>query len=223
MKKIKIILTILCVCLISCMLSGCIGIKLNSQNAQVEDKTETVKKEETAKPEIKKEETEEKKLSTMPWEGSKEFWFSSGVGGWATIINIKKDGSFTGEFSDSNMGETGDGYPGGTVYVCEFSGKFEMVGQIDEHSWSLKLADLDVKDYPQEEWIEEEVLYIASGPYGIDDGKRFILYTPDAPVANMNEEFLSWWPKRYFYDDEPPTVLTMYGIYNVDEGYGWFE
>ena len=44
-----------------------------------------------------------------------EFVFSSGAGAWATILNIESDGTFTGEYHDSDID---------TVWICEFSGKF---------------------------------------------------------------------------------------------------
>ena len=60
-----------------------------------------------------------------------EWSFSSGVGGWSTDLRILEDGSFSGEYHDSEMGETGDGYPDGTVYCCSFTGRMSTVGQAD--------------------------------------------------------------------------------------------
>ena len=45
----------------------------------------------------------------------REFCFSSGVGGWFTVLYIHEDGSFDGHYQDSNMGVTGEGYPNGTL------------------------------------------------------------------------------------------------------------
>ena len=42
-----------------------------------------------------------------------EFYFSSGAGGWATVMTIDADGTFSGNFHDSDMGTTGEGYPYG--------------------------------------------------------------------------------------------------------------
>ena len=42
-----------------------------------------------------------------------EFWFGSGVGAWCTTLQIQPDGSFEGQYHDSDMGDTGDGYPNG--------------------------------------------------------------------------------------------------------------
>ena len=42
------------------------------------------------------------------------FEFSSGVGAWSTELTMLEDGTFWGNFHDSEMGETGEGYPNGT-------------------------------------------------------------------------------------------------------------
>ena len=39
-----------------------------------------------------------------------QFEFCSGAGGWATDFTIDSDGHFSGEYHDSDMGVTGDGY-----------------------------------------------------------------------------------------------------------------
>lgn len=52
-----------------------------------------------------------------------EFVFCSGAGAWRTTIVVNQDGSFSGEYLDSDMGDSGDGHPKGTQYICSFSGK----------------------------------------------------------------------------------------------------
>jgi len=64
--------------------------------------------------------------------GGMEWCFSSGAGGWSTDLWTQADGSFTGEYHDSEMGETGEGYPDGTIYVCRFSGQMSVAAQVDE-------------------------------------------------------------------------------------------
>ena len=49
-----------------------------------------------------------------------EFELSSGAGGWATILKLNKDGTFTGQYYDSDLGDTGEDYPNGTVHFCTF-------------------------------------------------------------------------------------------------------
>ena len=52
------------------------------------------------------------------------FEFSSGVGAWSTELTVGENGTFTGSFHDSEMGETGENYPDGTLYGCSFHGQF---------------------------------------------------------------------------------------------------
>ena len=146
--------------------------------------------------------------------------FSSGVGAWGTGLTLAADGSFSGEYHDSDMGDSGDDYPDGTVYLCNFSGKFTEIKQLDDHSYSLTLEELS-SDYEQgKEWVEDGVRYVSSEPYGVEQGKDFILYLPDTPTDGLNEEFLSWWPGQY--QEDQSDTLDFYGLYNVDMGYGFF-
>lgn len=50
------------------------------------------------------------------------FCFSGGAGSWDTTFSIRPDGSFSGEYIDSDMGNRDTAYPGGTVYQCRFEG-----------------------------------------------------------------------------------------------------
>ena len=58
-----------------------------------------------------------------------EWSFCSGAGAWSTDLQIRPDGTFTGQFHDSEMGESAEAYPDGTVYICEFSGRFSVVSR----------------------------------------------------------------------------------------------
>lgn len=118
------------------------------------------------------------------------------------------------------MGDSEESYPDGTMYLCNFSGKFTDIKQLDDHSYSLTLDEL-TSDYEQgKEWVEDGVRYVSSEPYGVEEGKDFILYLPDTPTEGLNEEFLSWWPGQY--QEDQSDTLGFYGLYNVDMGYGFF-
>ena len=140
--------------------------------------------------------------------------FASGAGAWATVMTLEQDGTFSGEYHDSDMGDSGEEYSNGTVYVCDFSGRFSDIEKADENSYSMTLAEIG-SDY------EDGVRYVSSEPYGIEDGDEFILYLPDTPTDGLDEEFLSWWPGRYMAEEQTGT-LGMYGLYNVKMGYGFF-
>ncbi len=68
-----------------------------------------------------------------------------------------------------------------------------------------------------EEHIEDEILYEPSDPYGMTDGKNFVLFTPDTPVSELDEEFKSW-----HYMEEGQEKLSCYGLWNQETGDGFF-
>lgn len=148
------------------------------------------------------------------------FTFSSGAGAWGTVLNLNSDGTFTGQFNDSDMGDRGDEYPNGTRYFCSFSGKFENIEKVDEYSYKMTLTDLTTKEEAGKEYIEDGVKYISSAPYGLEEGKDFIFYSPATPLKNLSEEFISWWPYRA--EESGKETLSCYGILNVSKGYGFF-
>lgn len=45
------------------------------------------------------------------------FAFSSGAGAWGTVLTVLEDGSFEGNYHDTNMGDTGEEYPNGSVIM----------------------------------------------------------------------------------------------------------
>lgn len=150
-----------------------------------------------------------------------EFLFSSGAGGWGTTLTLYEDGTFEGAYHDSEMGDIGDGYPNGSVYVSVFSGKFGEIQKTDAYTWSMTLEELTTQNKPGEEWIEDEIRYVASEPMGVHGGETFLFYTPETPVTALTEDFLSWWPMRYLAEEAPET-LSCYGINNLETGDGFF-
>ncbi len=83
-----------------------------------------------------------------------DFVFSSGVGAWATSMTLEQDGTFSGAYYDADMGVYDEDYPNGTVYICDFSGRFSDIEKVDEYSYSLRLAELDSDYEAGKEWIE---------------------------------------------------------------------
>lgn len=182
----------------------------------------------------------------MPFDRPLELYFLSGAGGWSTDLRIHPDGSFAGDYHDSDMGDGGENYPHGTKYVCTFHGKFKDVISVSEHVWSLTLAELtlDTGRPVGEEWIENGVRYISSDPYGfnipeggaLEPGAKFMLYSPqakgcaptdelygmseDSPDSNLFE-FWSWWPNRHSWG--PGDTLDCWGLRSLASGYGFFS
>ena len=219
MKKFLVILLLLM--MILSVFSGCLK---NTGEIKSEDETEItdsdikIKGEETG--EDTKEEIAEKGELLLPFDDSLDFYFSSGAGAWGTELALKNDGSFKGGFHDSNMGEIGEENPYGTCYLCNFSGKFEIVEKINETAYRMKLSEIETEKEEGEEWIEDGVLYVVSTPYGLEGGTEFILYTPETKTDSVSEEFLWWWPERF--SEEVPETLKLYGIHNVETNDGFF-
>lgn len=174
----------------------------------------------------------------LPFEGGMEMIFSSGVGAWRTYLTLDPDGSFTGEYTDSDAGDTGEDYPNGTQYICQFHGSFGEIKQMSDTFYSLVLKELvtDTGHPEGEEWIEEGVRYVSSAPYGLDgeDGETlkpgavFWFYTPEAtgyePGSSLYgaAEFCSWMPERRRLVSETDT-LDHYGLHNLETDYGFFS
>jgi hypothetical protein len=140
-----------------------------------------------------------------------EFEFTSGAGGWRTFVEIASDGTFSGGFHDSEMGSAGEDYPDGTVYFCDFSGKFVSMKKIGAYEYAIQCETLTQEGKEGEEEIIDGVKYIISTPYGFDDADEFRLYLPGKKVSELPEEYLEW--VRVAIEDKDE--LAFYGIYNV--------
>ena len=137
-----------------------------------------------------------------------EWSFSSGVGAWSSELRIQPDGSFAGEYHDSEMGETGDNYPDGTVYGCLFHGKFSLAGQADEYSWKIRVDSLTMDEGQVKEAIEDGVRYVTAQPYGLSEGDEMLLYRPGTPVKVLSEEQLFW--AHVLEQENPPEALETW-------------
>lgn len=175
----------------------------------------------------------ETEVSRLPLsEEAMEFSFLSGAGAWRTVITLKQDGTFEGLYHDSEMGITSEGYPNGSAYVCEFSGRFTDIKKINDYSYKMTLSDVKTTEPIGKEWIEDGVFYTATGPHGLMNSQEspdfdkvateFIFYLPDAPVDSLPDDFLEWWPYRYEHSQKPFKELSCYGILNIDARHGFF-
>lgn len=145
------------------------------------------------------------------------FYFSSGAGAWGTSLDINEDGSFSGFYSDSDMGDTGKGYPGGTVYFCDFAGQFTEPVKINDYTYSMKIKQMDYKQEENTEEIKNKQRYIYSSAYGLDGADEIYIYTPDALVNKLPKGYMSW----VYRTEDSPRNLDCYGLYNVVEEDGF--
>ncbi len=150
----------------------------------------------------------------------RQFEFSSGAGGWATQFTIEKDGYFKGNYHDSDMGVTGDGYENGTVYCCSFSGHFTDWTQIDENCYEMTLSDITYDDEIGKEEIVDNTYYIYTDAYGLEGTEKFRVYFPGTPVDTISTEVYDFWLS---FANNNESELTMICIENVDELYGIYS
>lgn len=148
----------------------------------------------------------------------KLFEFTSGAGGWSTELTVEADGSFIGNYHDSEMGDTGEGYPDGTLIGCSFHGQFTDLTQVDEYSWTAKVTvEPDEGQVP--ETIEDGIRYVTSVPYGIEKAQTVTFFVPGTPVDRLPEGFADW---SHLQEIDPDaTEIPYYAIWSEADEAGF--
>lgn len=149
-----------------------------------------------------------------------QFVFSSGAGGWATMMTIYEDGSFSGEYFDGELGITGEGYPNGTMYQCNFSGQFTQPQKVNDYTYSMQISELNYAEEVGREEIRDGVQYCYITAYGLDDAEDILIYLPGAPLAELPEEFRSW-IGYYDLSNTEDTELPFYALNNEAQQFGF--
>ena len=189
-------------------------------NEEIADVSETEDEEDTS--ENRKEDSTEKEAD-FSYEDLEnvQFWFGSGAGAWCTTLEVEADGSFSGVYHDSDMGDTGEGYPNGTCYISEFSGQFGKLKKVNEYTYSTRIRDIQLENEPDTEEIVDEIKYVYTKPYGLDNPKEILFYLKGAPVDELPEGYLSWVENNC----DMGTELPFYGLYNeaAEEGFSGAE
>ncbi|MCR5672153.1 MAG: hypothetical protein K6F87_00375 [Lachnospiraceae bacterium] len=223
-------------------ISGCMSVAVdapaedtNAQTAEeVTEQTETDDKESSSDvTEEKKEEKEEFNLfkEMSYW----TFHFCSGAGGWETYLEVNEDGTFQGSYHDSDMGDTGPGYQNGTIYMCNFSGKFGDWKRRDEYTYKLSIDEIDYENEVGSEEIEDAVRYIYTGVYGleevINDEADLMVYLPGRETEGLPGEYMEWISFLNFYSylgssfdyvQDIPEDLPFCGLFNT-AGLGFYS
>ena len=120
------------------------------------------------------------------------FSFSSGVGAWRTMLTISGNGSFEGTYSDSDMGDSGEGYPNGTVYLSEFQGRFSGPSKVNDYTYSVEIQEMTLAEDVGTSEIIDGTRYVYSEPYGMDGAEEILFYLPGAPLEELPEAYRSW-------------------------------
>jgi hypothetical protein len=193
--------------LIAAPLASCSKPKPPSEPTPIADPTPTANPTPTAEP------SPEPSSTAIP---GTPLWlsFASGVGAWSTDITMESDGTFSGYYHDTNMGESGADYPNGTMYESVFNGKFADIQKVSDHEYSMKLDYLNVEGTVGAERVEDGIRIVTSEPNGFDSADEFSLYLPGRQTADLPEGFISWASMPMAWTDIPD-ALPLYGLYNI--------
>lgn len=219
MKKYQTVLTISCITMGLLTLGGC-----NTKEEKNTESPDSVTEQETTTENLEQGETDtEEPGFTFQDVENYEFIFASGAGAWCTTLTINPDGTFEGLYNDSDMGDAGEDYPGGTRYSCKFTGAFTEPIPVNEYTYSFQIASIEYEEEPGMEEILDGIKYIYSEPYGLDGAEDIYLYLPGASFAKLPEEYLGW--VHYEIADSSDDTLNCYGLYNVamQEGFSSHE
>lgn len=238
-------------CILSCALllalCGCASKENKADNAFLKKALEEAANKQNDKPAADPEEPAEEPAQPEEPEEAVEkgniyeqmsiwrFIFSSGAGGWETHMDVLPDGSFSGEYYDSDMGSSGPGYDNGTFYQCVFHGRFGAYEEVSPYIYKVQVDSLEYENEVGREEIKDDMLYVYTGAYGLegltDHKNELYVYLPGAPLAQIPEEYMSWVTMTHFgttvgedytFVQDNPTDLPFCGIYNT-EGYGFFS
>gem|GEM_PF-1618496 len=150
-----------------------------------------------------------------------EWSFCSGAGAWSTNMRLSADGSFSGEYHDSEMGDTGEAYPYGTIYGCSFSGKMSFAGQTEDGRSLLRIDWLELDEGQVKEAVEDGLRFVTTEPYGLSEGDVMVLYAPGTPLSDLTEDMLIW--TLFLYAESRPEVLESWFLYSEKEESGFMS
>ena len=120
-----------------------------------------------------------------------EFYFSSGAGGWRTVLHIDGSGGFSGTYSDSDMGSGENGIHR-IQMRCDFSGQFTQPVRVNDYTWSVRIGEIAYEKEAGTEEVIDGTQYCYTGPYGLEDAEDILIYLPGAPLGQLSQEFRSW-------------------------------
>ena len=147
-----------------------------------------------------------------------EFYFSSGAGGWRTVLTIDEDGNFSGEYLDNDM-EVGENYQG-IAYQCKFSGQFTQPVKVNEYTYSVQADRITYEREAGTEEIKDGMLYRYVDAYGLENVETVLIYLPGAPYAELPEEFRMW-VRNFDGAGEADVKLPFYALNNLADQSGF--
>ena len=140
-----------------------------------------------------------------------EFYFASGAGGWRTVLHIDGSGGFSGTYSDSDMGGSGEDGIWRIQYRCDFTGQFTQPVRVNDYTWSVRIGEIAYEKEAGTEEVIDGTQYCYTGPYGLEDAEDILIYLPGAPLGQLPQEFRSW----VGYSENTRDELPFYALNNT--------
>lgn len=137
---------------------------------------------------------------------------------WSTKLTLNKDGTFTGNYRETLLEKIEDGNEYTMIYLCDFEGYFKDIKKVDEYTYTLTLGEYKTKYALGDEWVEGDVYYQSTEPFGISEGQEFRLYLPGKITGALPDNFLMWVTHKIYNGK-----LDTYALHNTANGYGFVE
>lgn len=144
----------------------------------------------------------------------KEFTFTSGAGGWQTVLTMDGKGGFTGVYTDYDASE---------VRRCDFKGTFKDVEPVSDYEYKMAIDNLEITG-PQAGREGNYELIPTDRIYGLDDANEIRVYLPGRSTADLPQEFIGWMNHtgKLTYNNLE-SEIPFYGLYNVGGKQGFFS
>ncbi|MBJ7688858.1 hypothetical protein HAU32_07710 [Weissella confusa] len=154
----------------------------------------------------------------------RDFWFTSGAGGWRTVMTINEDGTFSGKFTDSDMGDSGTDYPKGSMKISEFTGRLDNVQKVSATAYTMTVSQLDYNP-ANVTTIVDGVREITAEPYGIGLNDAITIYLPGQEVDRNDATYRMWLGTGGPYGDTTAFIqnekFTLPTLFDTTQHYAW--
>ena len=119
-----------------------------------------------------------------------QFCFTSGAGGWCTLLAVRPDGSFYGEYHDTDMGG-GEPDIRAVQWNCKFTGRFAQPVQVNDYTYSMGIAEISYEKEAGTEEVIDGIQYYYTAPTAWRMRRRFWSIC-GAPWPSLPQEFRGW-------------------------------
>ena len=153
-----------------------------------------------------------KSAAALPFDGTLEVEFNVCANGYENI-RLNADGTFSGQdYTNTTR--------------SEYSGQFTDISKASNYSYSMTLKSLKYSNEPgtTDPNIIEGVDIEYTRSRCLEGSKKYVLYCPNTPKADLPEDVLFYYRQHpEYYDQEVGATLGCYALFAVDSGDVFFS